>query len=327
MKRLLVITIALLIGTGSVALAEDEWAKGVPADKQKQANALFAEANDLLARQSHAPALEKYRAALALWDHPLIRFNAAYAEIRLDRILEAAEDLDKALKFGQAPFPTKELYQQALDYQTLIKGRVGDVAVSCTQAKVHVSLDGKPWFNCPGTQSQRVLTGEHVVLGEDDTKDLVPESRRIVVGAANTTTQKLDLRRFDSAVVLKYPYPRWIPFTIAGGGAAIALGGLAFWFAGRNQMDKFEADFAMACPTGCDAALNMTAQEKLLAEERDSAKLKGKIAVSMMIAGGAITVTGVVMAIINSKAKRVLPAVEVTPNANGGATASWHHSF
>jgi hypothetical protein len=46
-----------------------------------------------------------------------------------------------------------------------------------------------------------------------------------------------------------------------------------------------------------------------------------------MIAGGAITVTGVVMAIINSKAKRIIPAVEVTPNAQGGATATWHGRF
>ena len=325
MKRLLV-TAMIVLGASTPAFAEDDWAKNVTPDHQKQANALFADANTLFAQQAHAPALEKYKAALALWDHPLIRFNTAVTEIRLDRILEAAADLDKALQYGQAPFPNKELYQEALNYQALIKRQVGDVQASCDQPHVHVLLDGKPWFNCPGTEKQRVLSGEHVILAEDETKDLVPESHRVVVSNGNATTQKLVLRRFDSAVILKYPYPRWIPFTIAGGGAAIALGGLAFWFAGRNQMDKFESDFATACPTGCDAALNANAQEKLLAEERDSAKLKGKIAISMMIAGGAITVTGVVMAIINSKAKRVLPNVEVTPTA-GGAAASYHFAF
>jgi hypothetical protein len=322
-KRLLVTAIVIVLGTGRVSRAEDEWAKGVPADKQKQANALFAEANQLVAQQAHQPALEKYKAALELWDHPLIRFNRAYAEIRLDRVLEAAEDLDKALQYGQAPFPTKELYEQALAYQTLIKGRVGDVSASCEQADVKVSLDGRPWFNCPGNGKQRVLSGEHVILGER--KDYIPQSRRVVVGGGKATVEKINLLPIDSAVVLKYPYPRWIPFTIAGGGAAIALGGLAFWFAGRNQMDKFESDFAMACPTGCDAALNMTPQEKLLAEERDSAKLKGKIAVVMMIGGGAITATGVVMAIINSKAKRVMP-LEVAPTP-GGVAASFTGHF
>ena len=319
-------TLVMLLLLASTAYADDDWAKGVTPEHQKQANVLFAEGNQLFAQQAHAPALEKYKAALALWDHPLIHFNTAVTEIRLDRILDAADDLDKALKYGDKPFPSKELYQQALDYQSLVKGRVGEVDATCTQHNVHMLLDGKPWFDCPNTGKQRVLIGEHVILGEDPTKDLVPETHKVVVASGATVVQTITLRGFDAAVVIKYPYPRWIPFTIAGGGVAIALGGLAFWFAGRSQMDQFESDFATECPTGCDAALNATPQEKLLAEKRDSAELKGKIGISMMVAGGAITVTGTVMAIINSKAKRVLP-VEVTPNSQGGATVLYHGSF
>jgi hypothetical protein len=316
----------MLLLLASTAYADDDWAKGVTPQNQQDANALFAEGNQLFAQQAHAPALEKYKAALALWDHPLIHFNTAVTEIRLDRILDAAADLDKALQYGDKPFPSKELYQQALDYQLLVKGRVGDVEATCKQPHVHMLLDGKPWFDCPNTGKQRVLIGEHVILAEDPTKDLVPETHKVVVASGATVAQTITLRGFDSAVVLKYPYPRWIPFTIAGGGAAIALGGLAFWFAGRSQMDEFESDFATECPSGCDAGLNAKPQEKLLAEKRDSAELKGKIGISMMIAGGAITVTGTVMAIINSRAKRVLP-VEVTPNAQGGATAVYHGTF
>jgi hypothetical protein len=319
-------TLVMLLLLASTAYADDDWAKGVTPQNQQDANALFAEGNQLFAQQAHAPALEKYKAALALWDHPLIHFNTAVTEIRLDRILDAAADLDKALQYGDKPFPSKELYQQALDYQLLVKGRVGDVEATCKQPHVHMLLDGKPWFDCPNTGKQRVLIGEHVILAEDPTKDLVPETHKVVVASGATVAQTITLRGFDSAVVLKYPYPRWIPFTIAGGGAAIALGGLAFWFAGRSQMDEFESDFATECPSGCDAGLNAKPQEKLLAEKRDSAELKGKIGISMMIAGGAITVTGTVMAIINSRAKRVLP-VEVTPNAQGGATAVYHGTF
>jgi hypothetical protein len=319
-------TLVMVLLLASTAYADDDWAKGVTPQHQKDANALFAEGNQLFAQQAHAPALEKYKAALALWDHPLIHFNTAVTEIRLDRILDAAADLDKALQYGDKPFPSKELYQQALDYQLLVKGRVGEVDATCTQPHVHMLLDGKPWFDCPGSGKQRVLIGEHVILGEDPTKDLVPETHKVVVASGATVAQTITLRGFDSAVVLKYPYPRWIPFTIAGGGAAIALGGLAFWFAGRSQMDEFESDFATECPTGCDAALDAKPQEKLLAEKRDSAELKGKIGISMMIAGGAITVTGTVMAIINSKAKRVLP-VEITPSSQGGATVIYHGAF
>src|SRR5258706_1955354 len=241
MTRLLVIAMFVL-GAHRVALAEDEWAKNIPADTQKKAQALFGEANNLFAEEKHAPALEKYKAALALWDHPLIRFNTAVTEIRLDRILDAAADLDKALAYGAKPFPTKELYQQALDYQNLIKGRVGEVSASCEQPKVHVVLDGKAWIDCPGSASTRVLVGEHTLIGSDDAKVFVPETRRIVVAGGKANVEKLRLRSVDTDFVLKYPYPRWIPFTITGGGVAVALGGLAFWFAGRSQMDHFEAD-------------------------------------------------------------------------------------
>src|ERR1700733_8189364 len=119
MKQL-VIAIVLILSTHRAG-AEPEWAKGVPAETQAQANKLFAEANQLFAQQAHAPALEKYRAAIALWDHPMIRYNMAVTLIRLDRILEAADNLEKALRFGQTPFSTPELYQQALDYQALVK--------------------------------------------------------------------------------------------------------------------------------------------------------------------------------------------------------------
>jgi hypothetical protein len=108
------------------------WAKDVPAAQQEQARALFEDGNQLFAQQAHGPALDRYRAAGALWDHPMIRFNMAVTEIRLDRVLDAADDLQAALRFGQTPF-TPELHQQALDYQALLAGRIGELEVGCAQ--------------------------------------------------------------------------------------------------------------------------------------------------------------------------------------------------
>ncbi len=314
MKRLLVTAVVLLFAA-RVSYAEDEWAKGVPADKQKQANALFAEANELFAKQAHAPALDKYKAALQAWDHPMIRFNTAVTEIRLDRILEAAEDLEKALRFGKDPFPTPELYQEALDYQTLVKKQVGVVAASCDQSDVHVLLDGKPWFACPGKQEMPVLAGEHVLLGEK--KEFMTKSQRLVVKGGGTSTEELHLIPIESAVIMKYRYRRWVPYTVTAVGVAVAGGGLAFYLAGRSGMDKFAADFTTNCPAGC----NMSFSDKpFLKDERDSALLKGKIGVGMMAAGGAVAVTGLILTIVN-KAERVLPSVEAQPMP-GGAAAS-----
>ncbi|HTR50076.1 MAG TPA: hypothetical protein VMJ10_05160 [Kofleriaceae bacterium] len=311
------VLVVLLVARAALADPVEEWAKGVPEDQQHAANKLFAEGNQLFAQQAHAPALEKYRAAIALWDHPMIRFNMAVTLIRLDRILEAADNLDRALRYGAAPFPT-ELYQQALDYQALIRGRLGVVDASCEQAGAHVLFDGKPWFDCPGKQSQRVMAGEHALVASLD--GFITTTRRLVVVGGGTKTEQLRLVPIDTAVKLEYPYPRWIPWTTAGGGAAIALAGLGVWLWGRSQMDHFQSDFAQQCPTGCDASLpGMPA----LADERTAAHLKGEIGATLMIGGGAIAAAGVVGAYLD-KPKRILPNIEVAPTSGGGiARARW----
>jgi hypothetical protein len=195
-----------------------------------------------------------------------------------------------------------------------VRKQLGFVEASCTQPDTHISLDGKPWFEAPGTQRIRVTTGEHVVVAER--KGYMTSSRRIVVAGGSTVTEALELLPLDSAVLLKYPYPKWVPWTVTGGGVAIALGGLGVWFWGRSQMDRVQAEFAMTCPNGCPSGF---ADHPSLAEGRDSARLKGNIGVSMLVAGGVATIAGVVMTVLD-RPKRILPNVELAPTA-GGASA------
>jgi hypothetical protein len=295
------------------------WAEGVPQDVQDKASALYEEGNTLFAQQAHAPALAKYKEAIALWDHPLIRFNMAVTEIRLERILEAADDLDRALKYGDKPFKP-ELYQQALDYQALVKNQVGYIEATCEQPQARLLLDGKPWFDCPGTQKLRVLAGEHAIVGEK--QGYLTASTKVVVNGDEVAHEDIKLMPLDSAVVLEYPYRRWIPWTMTGIGLAVGLGGVGTWFLGKNQMDQFEADFSTQCALGCEKGLTAP-EHRSLAAQRDSAELKGKVGIAMMGVGGAVAVTGIVLAIMN-RPKRVLPSVEVAPTSGGGvAQVGW----
>ncbi len=298
------------------------WAEGVPQDQQDKATALYEEGNAFFAQQQHQPALEKYKAAIALWDHPLIRFNMAVTEVRLERILEAADDLEKALRYGDEPFKQKSdtLYQQALDYQALVKGRVGFIEASSDQAGAHIFLDGKPWFDAPGKKKMRVLAGEHAISGEKD--KFLTSTKKVVVSGGATSTETIKLLPLDTAVVLKYPYRRWIPWSTVVVGLAVGVGGVGTWFLGKNQMSQFEADYAVQCANGCEPGLT-DPSHRPLASERDSAELKGKIGIAMGAAGGAIAITGIVLAIAN-RPTRVLPNVEVGPNPGpaGGVHAS-----
>ena len=298
------------------------WSAGVPQDRQDAANQLYEEGNQLFGQQAHAPALEKYRAAVAIWDHPLINFNLAVTLIRLDRILEAADALDKALAFGAAPYKPADLYLQALDYQALVKGRVAYIEADCKQAGAHVQLDGKPWFDCPGSKKLRVMAGEHAIVAE--LPGFLTSSRKIVAAGGATTTEHVSLVAIDTAVVLVYPYRRWIPWTTTIVGLGVGLAGGATWLLGRNSMSQFNADYATQCRAGCETGLTAPAHHAL-ASELDGAKLKSKIGVAMMAGGGVVAITGIVLAIMN-RPTRSLPTVEVMPSA-GGATATLGWSY
>ncbi len=312
-------TVAAVVAVVAPAAA-NPWAQGVSQATQDEANAIFDEANRLFAEQAHAPAAEKYRAALALWDHPLIRFNLAVTLIRLDRPLEAADELERALRYGDAPFK-QDLYQSALDYQALLKGRVGHVEASCEQAGANVMLDGKPWFTCPGTQTLRVMAGEHALVGERE--GYLTSSRRVFVGGGATVREELRLVPLADAVILEYRYPRWVPYTVAAGGVAIGLAGLATWISARNQMDEFERDYAIVCANGCPKDLTGDPRYDALRDDRDAAERRGTIGVGVMIGGGAVLVGGAVMVILNRPTRR-LPRVEVAPTAGGmAASTTW----
>lgn len=313
--------VALALALPAVADADVPWAEGVSQERQSQANALFAEANQLFGEQAHAPALDKYRAALALWDHPLIEFNMAVTLVRLDRIVEAADALDKALAYGEAPFPSPEQFQQALDYQRLVAGRVGAIEATCTQRGAMLTLDGKPWFTCPGTQKKRVLVGNHVITGKADGYMTITQTTLVTGGG--TTSGSYTFLPIATMVEFEYPTPRWVPWTVAGGGVAVALGGLAFWLAGNDRMDRFRDDYNELCPDGCSKDLDANATERQLAAQRDHAYRANHVGIALMTAGGAVAVGGAVWAFLN-RPRRVLPELEVQPAAGGAsARASW----
>jgi tetratricopeptide (TPR) repeat protein len=223
MKRLLV-AVALLVAVP--AHADRPWETNVSKPDQDAANKLFSDANALFARQAHVDALVKYKAALAIWDHPMIRFNMAVTLIRLDRLLEAADALDRALRFGSAPF-TDDLYQQALDYQHLVAGRVALLETHCTTSGAVLSLDGKRWFTCPDTKSIRVLAGEHQLLGEREGFSTL--SRRLLIPGGETTRSEVELSPARGRW-----YQHWYVLAAAGVVAAGA-GGAAIYFATRDE--------------------------------------------------------------------------------------------
>jgi len=142
----------------SANLKERPWAENIPSAQQEQALLLFGEANKLFEDSQHLAALAKYREALKVWDHPAIRYNAAVALIHLDQPLNAYENLEPALRYGEAPLGP-ETYQQALTYRKLLLGQLAELKVTCAEQRAEVMLDGQSLFVGPGEAARRLLPG------------------------------------------------------------------------------------------------------------------------------------------------------------------------
>ena len=135
----LVIVFALRVA----AWADTEpWKQGVTPERQQTAQQLLEDGNVQFLERNYAVALAKYESAIAVWDHPAIRFNMVRTLVQLGRFVEAYDNLDLALKYGAAPL--ENVYKEALSYQALLANKVATIVIMCTQDGVQVTLDGQP---------------------------------------------------------------------------------------------------------------------------------------------------------------------------------------
>jgi tetratricopeptide (TPR) repeat protein len=310
------------VAAPDISTEKKPWAEGVNQEQTDRANKLFAEGNELYAQQAYPGAAEKYKAAVAVWDHPLIRFNLANSLIRTDKVLEAAEQLEQALRFGNAPFKP-ELWDQANILQASLKGQVGWLEVSCDQVNAKVLVDGSPVVSCPGTQKIRVLAKEHAINA--DLKDHLSISKRVVVPGGDTFKERIKLIPLDQAVKLTYKTPRWIPWTVTGVGGSVALAGLLTYFNGRSTMQEFDAGFSQFFQRGASET-DLRKEQPLLYEKRQSAQFRGTLGISLMAVGGTAAVGGMVWGLVLNRPYRELP-VNIAPNGSGGGSASVTGTF
>src|SRR5262249_18121521 len=99
------------------------WAAGVSEEEQKTAFELFGNGNREFGESRTAEALKWYREALQHWDHPSIRYNMAVCLIDLNELLEANDNLERSLAFGEGALPPAQ-YREALRYQKLLDAQL-----------------------------------------------------------------------------------------------------------------------------------------------------------------------------------------------------------
>jgi len=296
-------SLLVVIALAGVAYADDKpWAKDVPADKQHDALAIYQKGNGFFEQAQYKEAYEQYRTAIALWDHPAIRYNAAICLFNMDRPVEAYENLLAALRFGEAPLGG-DLYKQGLNYKKLLASQVAELEVQSEDAGADVSLDGKHLFDAPGAASLHVTT--------KDTHQLVAtkpgyetEKRALQLKPGAKTTLVIKLKPLPAGRRLVRRWPKWTPWAVLAGGAAVGLAGGGVWLDARAKFDAYNDDVAATCSSGC---YESAAQKAL----KDRAYREAGVSYGVLALGGAGLVADFVMIVLNQPhfATQVTPSV------------------
>lgn len=303
-----------LTAVPALARADDPWAAGVTEAQKDEAQGMLEQGNALFLEKKYAEALEVYRRADAVWDHPSIRFNMVRCLIQLDRPAEASENLERALKYGSAPLEPS-VYEEALAYQKLLANEIAELDVRCTQTGARITLDGQELGLCPLEQKRSVTPGSHQVVGT--AAGYVPRTYDVVVVGGAHDRVDVSLESVASAAKIVHRWATWKPWAVFGAGVATTALGIGLQLKASSDMTSYKQQLASECANvGCSPA-----QAASLAPLRSSALLENHLAVALIPLGIAAAVGGGVMLYLN-RPHAVYPSL-----TEGGATLNVHARF
>jgi tetratricopeptide (TPR) repeat protein len=312
MTRALVIALLML---ASVVHADDKpWAAGVDPSAQKIALDLYNAANQLFEDGAYPKALEMYDEALAKWDHPKIHYNAAVCLKKMDRLVDAYEQLLAAMKYGAAPY-TKDVWAQAQALQTELEQKVAALEVKSRQQGAQISIDGKVILDKPGAAQLHVLanTPHQIVAAKPHYET---QTRSITLEPGQETTLVIELELRPAPKQLTRRWDKWLPWTVLGGGAAIAAAGGVFAWRASKQYGEYDRGVAASW----QADMTMPPMPPAYAS---AAKTRGDrdrvLAYSGIAAGGVIAAAGITMVLLN---QGHLIAVPVMGKESAGVSLS-----
>ncbi len=309
----------VLVGMAAPARADTPpWSVGVTDAQKAEAQRNLDAGNALFLDKKYAEALEKYKAAVAAWDHPAIRFNIVRCLIQLDRPVDASDNLTQALKYGARPLE-EAVYAEALAYQKLLANQIGDLTMSCSQPEVKVTLDGQPLATCPAKETRRVAPGPHQVVATG--KGLLTKTVEVVVIGGKSQDVPVKLDPLARAAHVEHRWAQWKPWVVFGTGFAVAGIGAMLDLSAVSDMDSYDRTVAQNC--SMMACADDDPRLAGVADLKSSAETKSHVAVGVMIVGAATVATGAVMLYLNrgrtvypDSVEKLTPSVAPMP---GGA--------
>lgn len=307
------VAIAVLCGT---AYAEDKpWAAGVSAANQDLALAKFKEGNDSFIKDEWRNALGFYLEALKHWDHPNIRYNAAICLIKLDRMVEAYEHMQAAMRYGDAPLG-KDLHKQGETYLQVLKSSTAYVEIICKQPEgVNITLDGERLDKCPETRL--VTPGKHQIVSE---KPGYRTERREIMAPPGGKETVVIVMQVEGTRKLTRRWNRWFPWTVVGVGTALSVAAVPLFITTRNKFDAYETDLANACSGGCAPA---DPRATALDGDLSSAKTYRALTISSIALGATGIGVGIALIVMNQPRYARLTPMAGSDRVGAVLTTDW----
>ncbi len=316
----LVIAIVLVVSRlavaqppGATPAGDNPWSVGASAEEQAAALDLYSKGNIEFENARFEKAIELYLEAIAHWDHPAIRYNMAVAYNNLGQLLEAEDNLERALRYGEEPLG-HTIYLHGIEYQRNFESRLARVKISCKEPDTQVRLDGRIVFVGPGAIEKLVLPGEHQIVGAKPGFLTVTENLDLAPGSKKTYDVRLVAMKPQTHMVRRWA--PWKPWVVAGAGVGmIGLGGLAY-LAARHDMNSYDHGIAVRCPNGCDGPTLASFGD--LNDDLTRSHIERGIEISLFVVGGATIAAGLVGVVLNQP-RAVTERMVVTPTRGGGS--------
>jgi hypothetical protein len=224
---------------------ERPWAEGVPRDRRKRAHEHFHAGNVLFSKEaSFREAGDRYRQALALWDHPAFHYNLAVTQMQLGQLVEAYEHFLAARAHGPRPI-TEEKYQQAQHWLDMLRAQLAELEVVCDEPGAEVVVDGEALFTGPGRRRVMVLPGSHRVQASK--ARYVPDIQPVVIDPGDSMRVVVTPRIPEHLITVRR-WPRWMPWAVAGAGAVALAGASVMDWHSTRLFDRFDDGFGDLCP-------------------------------------------------------------------------------
>jgi len=263
----------------------EPWYQQVSLAVRQRAQALFAEAIDKHQQLLRGDALALYEQSLALWNNPDIQWNLALVLDDLGQYLRAHQELDHALRWGDALGP--ERLRAIRDrMRGLENQRLARIETYREEPAAVITLDGKPWLPHAGRRSMMVLPGEHHLAARKP--GYFPVTRPVYVKAGQQA--RVSLSMDANRLIEMRRWTTWKPWATVAAGVAVSAVGAGLEWRALMHRDAATAALADCMSLACDSNPSVL---------YDRASVEHGLAISAIVTGGAMIATGLALAWFN----------------------------